>query len=86
MNMDMDTIKSLIQPAVIQEENGTRILKFERTDPDVIARSAHLSDTVRVFHLPLQSGGRRRYILYTPERDLALQAAVDLVTEAAKEV
>ncbi len=80
MNMDMDTIKSLIQPAVIQEENGTRILKFERTDPDVIARSAHLSDTVRVFHLPLQSGGRRRYILYTPERDLALQAAAALLS------
>ena len=61
--MDMDTIKSLIQPAVIQEENGT-ILKFERTDPDVIARSAHLSDTVRGFP-PLKAGSEDDTSAYT---------------------
>lgn len=56
MIMDTEKIRSFIQPVVIQEIDGNHILRCERTDPDVIARAAHLADTVRVFQVPLMSG------------------------------
>ena len=55
MIMDTEKIRSFIQPVVIQEIDGNHILRCERTDPDVIARAAHLADTVRVFQVPLMS-------------------------------
>lgn len=83
MIMDTEKIRSFIQPVVIQEIDGNHILRCERTDPDVIARAAHLADTVRVFQVPLMSGVSRRYILHAPDRDPAFQAAAALLSLTA---
>ena len=83
MIMDTEKIRSFIQPVVVQETDGNHILRCERTDPDVIARAAHLADTVRVFRTPLMNGAGRKYILHAPDRNLALQAAAALLSLTA---
>lgn len=81
--MEREKIVTLIQPVDVREEQGVHILKYVKTDPDVIRNTLFLEDTVRAFELPTGDSAKRRYILDTPNRDSALRAAAALLSLTA---